>query len=68
MSKSHERSALPEFDPRLRYRVEEAAQLLRISRAYLFRRIKSGDIPVIKDGRRVFVAGATIASLSSVQS
>lgn len=68
MSKKHERDALPQFDPRLRYPVETAAQYLSISRAFLFKKIKSGDIVTIADGRRVFIPGSEIARLSQVQS
>lgn len=68
MSKTNERSALPEFDPRLRYPVELAAAFLHASRAHVFKRIKAGEIRVIRDGRRCYVPGSEIARLSSVSS
>ena len=38
-----------------RYTPEEAYGLLRISRTTLFKRINSGAIPVVKDGKRIFI-------------
>lgn len=55
----------------LRLEITEAAELLRISRATLYKRISSGDILVQKDGKRSFitvdelrryVAGSTVAA------
>jgi excisionase family DNA binding protein len=41
--------------PHLRFEIKEAAQILRISRATLYERIRDGRIAVQKDGRRTFV-------------
>ena len=38
--------------PQLRFEIIEAAQILRISRATLYQRIRGGLISVQKDGRR----------------
>ena len=46
--------------PQIRFDVAEAARILRISRATLYERIRSGEISCQKDGRRTFV---TIAEL-----
>lgn len=67
MSKKSPAQLAP-FDPRLRYPVETAAQYLSISRAFLFKKIKSGDVATIRDGRRVYLPGTEIARLSAVQS
>ncbi|OTR08854.1 hypothetical protein B9M85_01340 [Mycobacteroides abscessus] len=45
--------------PRL-YTMEEAADRLRVSREYLYRLRKSGDLIVVKFGRRVLVESAEI--------
>lgn len=44
----------------LLYTMEEAAQRLRVSREYLYRMRKSGDLIVVKFGRRVLVESAEI--------
>lgn len=49
-----------------RYPVETAAAYLGVSRAHLFKRIKSGYVATIADGRRVFVPGSEIARLSTL--
>lgn len=46
--------------PPLRLEIPEAAQALRISRALLYRRIKSGDIVTQKDGARAFITEAEL--------
>ena len=38
-----------------RYTPEEAYGLLRISRTTLFKRLASGAIPYVKDGKRIFI-------------
>lgn len=48
-----------EFSP-LRFDIAEAARTLRISRALLYRRIRSGEIAVQHDGRRAFVTAAEL--------
>lgn len=54
--------------PPLRLEIPEAAQALRISRASLYKRIKSGDIAAQKDGARSFITAdelrAYVARLS----
>lgn len=46
--------------PSLRFEVTEAALSLRISRALLYQRIKSGAIKVCKDGKRTFITAAEL--------
>ncbi|CPR69446.1 helix-turn-helix domain-containing protein [Mycobacteroides abscessus] len=46
--------------PPLLYTMEEAADLLRVSREYLYRMRKSGDLIVVKFGRRVLVESTEI--------
>ena len=41
--------------PQLRFEIAEAAQILRLSRATLYDRIRDGLIAVQKDGRRTFI-------------
>jgi excisionase family DNA binding protein len=55
--------ALPPVDPRRRYDVATAAAYLAISRAWLFEKIKAGEIAPIRDGRRTFISGAEIERL-----
>ena len=45
--------------PQLRFAIGEAAQILRISRVTLYRRINAGLIQIQKDGRRSFVTPAS---------
>jgi excisionase family DNA binding protein len=45
----------PEHLPQIRFDIVEAARILRISRATLYERIKTGEIKTQKDGRRNFV-------------
>jgi excisionase family DNA binding protein len=58
---------LPPLDPLQRYTIPEAAAYLRISRAKLYQDMKSGAVPVVKDGSRTFVPGHVIADRSRVQ-
>ena len=41
--------------PQLRFAISEVAQILRLSRATLYERIRDGKIKTQKDGRRSFV-------------
>ena len=41
--------------PQIRFDMMEAARILRISRATLYERIKTGEIRTQKDGRRSYV-------------
>ena len=53
--------------PHLRFDVLEAARILRLSRAALYERIRSGSIKVQKDGRRTFVTAAELQRYVSAQ-
>lgn len=56
------------LDPLQRYTVPEASAYLRICVALVNRRIRTGAIASIKDGKRRYIPGSEIARLSSVQS
>jgi len=43
--------------PQLRFDIPEAARILRLSRATLYERIRTGQIATQKDGRRTYVTG-----------
>lgn len=49
-------SAQSDSLPQLRFEISEAAQILRLSRATLYERIRRGAIKTQKDGRRSFVS------------
>lgn len=42
------------------FSVEEAAELLRISRAFIFKLIRAGKIKPVRLGRRTIIAGREI--------
>lgn len=46
--------------PPVLYTMEEAADLLRVSREYLYRMRKNGDLIVVKFGRRTLVEATEI--------
>jgi hypothetical protein len=56
------------LDERQRYSVEETLALLRTSRKSLYDMIRSGKVVPIKQGRRTFISGQTIARLSAAPS
>jgi len=51
---------VPESLPHLRFEITEAAQILRISRATLYQRIRGGLIATQKDGRRTFITATEL--------
>jgi excisionase family DNA binding protein len=51
---------LPVLDERQRYDVDEAARLLRLSRAQIYVDMREGNLRFIKDGRRSFIPGSEI--------
>jgi excisionase family DNA binding protein len=53
------------LDRRLVLSVEEAAQVLRISRGLAYELVRRGDIPSIRLGRRVLVPVAALRELLS---
>ena len=55
---------LPPLDLNQRYAVEEAAAYLRQSRAKTFNDIRDGKLAALKDGRRTYVTGRSIAKRS----
>jgi excisionase family DNA binding protein len=58
---------LQPLDVLQRYRVEEAAKYLRVSRATVWNDVTAGRIRSVRHGRRVFVPGSEIARLSTVE-
>lgn len=58
--------SLAPLDPAQRYTIPETCAYLRVSRAYVYKLIKLGELPTIPDGRRQFVPGTAIAARSRV--
>lgn len=54
-----ETSAASTTPPKL-YTMEETAEVLRVSREYLYRMRKNGDLIVVRFGRRVLVEASEI--------
>lgn len=50
-----ENTAATTTTPPVLYTMEEAAELLRVSREYLYRMRKNGQLVVVRFGRRVLV-------------
>ncbi len=46
--------------PQVRFDIVEAARILRISRASLYQRIRTGEIKTQKDGRRSYITATEI--------
>ena len=46
--------------PQLRFEIIEAARILRMSRAALYQRIRSGELKTHKDGRRSYVTATEL--------
>jgi hypothetical protein len=46
--------------PQLRFDINEAARILRLSRAALYQRIRAGMIKTQKDGRRSFITAVEL--------
>lgn len=57
---------LPPLDKLQRYTINEAADYLRVSRAYLYQLINLGTLPTIKDGSHRFVPGSAITDRCSI--
>lgn len=56
---------LPPLDVLQRYSIEETCRYLRTSRETLYKSIRTGEVPIIKEGRRTYVSGRVIAARSS---
>lgn len=52
------------FDPRLRYSIPKAAELLHAGTSTIWARIAAGSIAVIRDGGRTYVPGSEVERLS----
>ena len=57
---------LPPLDARQRYSVDEGIAYLRESRSRLYEKIASGELKVIKDGRRTYIPGTELVRLSTL--
>lgn len=51
-------------DPNQRYTIPEAAERLRISRAFVYKKVSQGELRLLKDGARSFISGADIIAAS----
>jgi hypothetical protein len=60
--KKFNRFNLPPLDFNQRYSIPETNAYLRQSRAKTYKDIKAGKLEVIKDGKRTYVSGRTIAA------
>lgn len=58
-------NSLPPLDERQRFSVNEAIAYLRTSRASFYKLTHTGQLRLIKHGRRSYVSGADIARLSA---
>jgi excisionase family DNA binding protein len=58
------KAPLPALDVHQRYSVPEAIAYLRTSRRSIYELIAEGRIRPIKEGRRTFISGQSIAALS----
>lgn len=56
--------SLPPLDMNQRYSIPEATAYLRQSRAKTYVDIRTGKLPVLKDGKRTYVTGRVIAARS----
>jgi len=57
---------LPPLDILQRYSLAETAAYLRQSRSKTYTDVQAGKLEVIKDGRRCYVTGRSIAARSTV--
>ena len=60
------RPQLPPLDLHQRYSIQESCGYLRISRPSFYKKLKAGEIYVLKEGARVFVPGTEIARNSTI--
>lgn len=57
---------LPLLDEKQRYAIPEAAALLRISRAQVYRLINAKSLTPLHDGARIFIPGSEIIARSTL--
>jgi excisionase family DNA binding protein len=50
--------------PDQRYTIPETAERLRVSRAFVYKKVSRGELRLMKDGKRSFVSGADIIAAS----
>lgn len=58
---------LPPLDLNQRYTIAETNAYLRQSRAKTYQDIKTGVLPIIKDGKRTYIPGRAIAARSGAE-
>ena len=63
---THRLDPRPDRDPRLTMSVEEAGQLLGISRGLAYELVSRGDIPSIRLGRRIVVPRRALNQLLDI--
>lgn len=49
------------------YTINEALEVLPLSRSGIFQAVKRGEIPVLRVGKRIFVQGWWVAKVTSEQ-
>jgi excisionase family DNA binding protein len=62
--KARQPRPLPPFDSQLRHTVEEATQYLKTSRPTIYKLINAGLLETVKEGRRTYITGRSIAARS----
>ncbi len=60
------KTQLPALDTAQRYSIDEGCAYLRVSRAYLYKLIRAGELATVRDGRRQYIPGTAIAERSRV--
>lgn len=55
---------LQPLDANQRYTIDEAAAYLRISRVHVYSKVNSGELHILKDGRRSYIHGSEIIAAS----
>lgn len=55
--------AIP-LDLHQRHTIDETCEYLRLARAHVYKKIKAGELRILKDGRRTYVPGTEIAAQS----
>lgn len=56
---------LPPLDAFRRYPIDDSAEYLGCSRVHLYKKVKAGELRIIKDGRRSYIPGADLIAAST---
>lgn len=59
-------TVLPLLDLNQRYTIPEGSAYLRQSRSKTYKDIRTGALPIIRDGSRVYIPGRAIAARSAI--